>query len=116
MKRRLIYVAHPVSGDVQGNLARAKRWIHWIHSVRGAVPIAPWITDIESGEDDSDPIARAQGLARCEYTVSRCDELWLVGGRISGGMRAELNAAARAGIAIRDFTHLGAEPPEGDAP
>lgn len=26
----VLYVAHPVSGDVEANLARARRWLRWL--------------------------------------------------------------------------------------
>lgn len=110
---RLIYLAHPVSGDVPGNLARAKRWLAWANRTCGpdAYVIAPWIANIEAGEDDADPAARARGLRACCAVVEKCDELWLVGGRISDGMARERNTALVEMVTVRDLTAMGEEPP-----
>ncbi len=110
----LIYLAHPVSGDVPGNLARAKRWLKWAClSFPDDEVIAPWITECEIF-DDADPEQREQGLQRCERVVERCHVLILVGGRISSGMQREADAAraARYRTRVIDLTHLGDEPPE----
>lgn len=102
-------MAHPVSGDVQGNLARAKRWLAWLlREYPGAVVIAPWIHDIEALPlKDARPADRELGLMRCETIAARCDLVILVGGRISEGMRRE----AAVGRDVLDLTTLGEEPP-----
>lgn len=107
---RLLYLAHPVRGDVPGNLARARRWLRWLRTNAHpeAAIIAPWLLDIEVlGEDDGDPAQRERALQRCELVAQRCDVVVLVGGRISEGMRREAAAAP----AIVDLTYLGEEPP-----
>ena len=43
--------------------------------------------------------------------LDRCDELWLVGGKISSGMLAEAKVSYHAQQFVRDFTGLGEEPP-----
>ena len=107
---RLIYLAHPVRGDVAGNLARARRWWRWAVS-RGVAVCAPWITECEL-YDDADEAQRGAAMARNLEALRRCDELWLVGGRISVGMIFELEAARRARVAVVDYTGwLGEEPP-----
>ena len=114
MKRpglRVVYLAHPVSGDVPGNLARARRWLAWAIAAHADVaPIAPWITQCEV-QDDAHEKQRARGLRDDCAVVARCDELWLVGGRISAGMRLERVAAEDAGVLVVDLTRLGEEPP-----
>jgi hypothetical protein len=110
---RLIYLAHPVSGDVAANLERAKRWLAWANRQCGpdAYVIAPWIANIEAGEDDADPKQRQRGLEACCAVVERCDELWLCGGAFSDGMAHEHNAALLEMISVRDLLALGEEPP-----
>ena len=106
------YMAHPVGGDVDNNIARAKRWLRLLteQAPRCAV-IAPWIANIEAGEDDNDPIQRSRGLAKAALVATRCDYVLLVGGRVSDGMVIERDAAKRAGAEIIDLTALGEEPP-----
>lgn len=111
-KLRVIYVAHPVSGDVRGNVNRALRWLRWLmERTPGAVFVAPWIEALLAGADDSDPVQRERGLRDNLEIIKRCDALVLVGGRVSTGMRIELNYAWLHGHACIDLTHLGAEPP-----
>lgn len=108
-KLPVLYLAHPVSGDVPGNVARAKRWLRWACRAFGACAvIAPWIQAIELGEDDSNPVQRELGLRRDEAIAARCDAVLLVGGRRSSGMAREASVAR----AVIDMTMLGDEPPE----
>ena len=110
---RVVYLAAPVAGAVAENVARAKRWLRWAWRIPDIVPIAPWLTPVElfAADADDDHEARELGLLRDCAVVARCDELWLVGGRISEGMRREAAAAARAGLVVTDLTGLGKEPP-----
>lgn len=107
------YVAHPVSGDVTANLARALRWLHWLSSGAPTTAfIAPWIAGLMSGDDDSDPAVRARAIDHCATVVKRCDCIILCGGRVSAGMAIERDAMIVAGGKVVDLTHLGEEPPE----
>lgn len=107
----LLFLSHPVAGDVPGNLRRALRWLAYLTATRTESIIAPWIAGLMAGEDDSDPKQRERGLQTCVETVRRCDGIILVGGRISSGMRRELDAVRETGGRVIDLTHLGAEPP-----
>lgn len=110
--RKIFYVAAPVSGDVQGNLERALRWLKWLRDRDPSTTyIAPWVAALLSGEDDNDPQARERGLVDCETVAARCDGIVLCGGRISSGMARERRAVIMAGGERRDLTYLGAEPP-----
>lgn len=110
MGRAVLYVAHPLGGDVDGNIKRALRWLEWLRRSFPTVTfIAPWIASVMSGEDDSDPAQREAGLVDAETIVDRCSGVVLVGGRISSGMMRE-SAAARW---TSDLTWLGEEPPVG---
>lgn len=110
---RVLYLAHPVSGDVAANVERGKRWLRWAQRVfSGCAVIAPWMQAIEViGDDDANPEHRERGLRRDEAVVACCDGVILVGGRVSAGMARE-RAAARHVI---DLTLLGDEPPGGVA-
>lgn len=110
---RIVYLAHPVSGDVAGNLARAKRWYKWIATNFDVAIIADWIVTCEV-LDDSREADRALGMAMNDTLISHlcCDEVWLVGGRVSAGMSSEWALADDLDLAVKDLTFLGAEPPE----
>lgn len=100
---KITYLAHPVSGDVPGNLAEARRWIRWLYDhVPGIAVLAPWITTCEV-LDENNPEHRKLGL-RCDIAViARCDAILLVGPVLSAGMRAELLAAESHGLHILNF-------------
>jgi hypothetical protein len=112
MTRRLMYLAHPVAGDVSGNIARVLRWYKAL-TLRHPdhVYVIPWLPDVMAF-DDSNPADRAAGFARNMMHIERADGIVLVGGRISRGMAVELAAAERAGKLVLDLTDLGPEPPK----
>jgi hypothetical protein len=107
----LIFMAHPVGGDVSANLARAKRWLRWLQDkLPDDSIIAPWISYCEV-HDDADPVERERGIRRNLALIERCDRVVLVGGRISEGMQREAVHAAAFGAAVVNWSHLGGEPP-----
>lgn len=110
--RRVYYMAHPVGGDVDGNIKRALRWIAWLRrSFPGDTFVAPWIEAILSGQDDNDPEQREAGLVDCEAVVPRCDGIVCVGGQVTIGMAREGRCSARHGRLVFDLTGFGPEPP-----
>jgi hypothetical protein len=110
---KIVYMAHPVSGDVEANLKRAKKWIKWIEANHSNVAVvANWIIECEIWDDD-DPAQRAAGLRRDLAIIKRCDELWMVGPRVSSGMAQERDQALQFGLRVRDLTRLELlEPPD----
>jgi len=109
--KRVIYMAHPVSGDVEANLARARRWLLWIYREHpDTAVVCNWILDCEI-LDDSNPDDRSMGLRHDLAIIERVDAVWLVGGRVSEGMQAEADHAATVGVDVVDCTYLGTEPP-----
>jgi hypothetical protein len=107
---RVIYLAHPLGSgpDRETNRAAAAKWLaHFVGN--GVAVIADWI--ILSGEWAELPEKRALGMAANMALVARCDEVWMVGGRVSPGMKAEAEEARRLGKAVLDLTWMGALPP-----
>jgi hypothetical protein len=109
----MVYIAHPVSGDVDGNIIRAKAWLKYLEAGNPwIVFVCQWILGVELW-DDADPVQRERGLKRCLAQVERCDEIRLVGPKVSTGMLREARHAAEFGVEIKDFTKAGREmPPE----
>lgn len=107
---RAIYVAHPLGAgaDREQNRANASKWCAWVAGL-GHAPVADWI--ILSGELEESPENREMGLAIDRALVARCDEVWLVGGRVSPGMRIEAKTASAHGKPVYDLTSLGYAPP-----
>lgn len=105
---KVVYVAHPLgTGPArESNRFRAAQWVAWVGE-QGCAPVADWITLSGVWTEDK----RELGLAIDVALVARCDELWLVGGRVSPGMAIEAEAARKAGVKVVDLTHLGLLPP-----
>jgi hypothetical protein len=110
--RRVAYVAHPVSGDVAGNLARICRWLPWLLTHHPEVSFCtPWFYYVMA-LDDRHAAYRERGMSDDLAILLRCDAIVLVGGTLSVGMRGELELATQAELAVIDYLHLGPEPPE----
>jgi hypothetical protein len=105
---------------LEANLDRAMRWLAWLRrSFPETTFIAPWIASVLAGADDADDAQRAAGMADACAVVERCDGIVLCGGRISEGMRREMEHGVRMTYQRLDtpmfqvyvLTKLGAEPP-----
>jgi hypothetical protein len=111
--RRVVYVAHPLNAPTReamdANRENAARWCALIAKTFKFGTIADWI--VLSSQWDETTENRELGLALDLTLLGRCDELWLVGGRISAGMAIELEHARKIGLRIVDLTSLGYECP-----
>jgi len=89
---KLIYLAHPVAGDVPGNLKKARAWMKLIQNHTGHAVMADWITECEI-YDDANPEERAAGFQRNFKRLEICDEIYIAGEsealKKSRGMKAE---------------------------
>jgi hypothetical protein len=101
---KTVYIAAPLGGGEQRevNRLRAERWVCWAAEAMGVAPVATWTT-LAAAWDES---KRDLGLAIDVALVERCDEIWMVGGRISPGMMIEGRHSKR----IIDLTGWGEEP------
>lgn len=97
---KIAYIAHPIGGDIQANLADLRRIIRLINSTEpDIVPFAPYYADIVS-LDDNIPEERERGIKNDSHILKSgiVNELWLTGSVISKGMQAEKNLAESLGI------------------
>jgi hypothetical protein len=115
---RVVYLAHALSAPtregIEANRARGARWAAWILKTYRVAVIADWIWC--TGELEETQENRTLGLAMDVELVSRADEVWLVGERISEGMRIEATQAFRLGKMVFDLTAYSSrtnEPPAG---
>lgn len=122
---KVVYLAHPVAapcacgptcmrydlsaGGVPCNLARARRWLAWALAAHPDVAFClSWLPYLEVLPDSGE--SRARGLRDDCEMATWCDELWLLGGRISSGMARERDAMIAAGKTVVDLTPLGVYP------
>jgi hypothetical protein len=125
----IIYVAHPVSGDVKANCEKVLLWLRWLtEKDPSRIYIAPWVGEVMA-HLDQDPIPAAfydRVLSDDEEVVARLDGILLCGVGTTGpyarpnglmkstGMTREVAAAALAGNYIIDLRRF-ANPDEAQA-
>lgn len=103
---KIVYIAHPVSGDVRGNIEKIIAIAKDINkSYREVVPFVPYLVDLFA-LDDSVPAERARGIKNdiAIFNKGIIDELWLFGDRISNGMAAEIQLANDLSIPVFPMT------------
>lgn len=99
---KIVYIAHPVAGDVKGNTEKIIAILRHINLNHDhVIPFAPYIGDVLA-LNDNQPIERVLGIRNCLATINSgiIDELWIYGPRISGGMHTEIDHAYELGIPI----------------
>lgn len=103
---KICYIAHPIGGDIENNLADLRRIVRKINLDAGIdiVPFVPYYADIVS-MDDNIPSERQRGINNDTAILESgiVDQLWLTGPRLSAGMKAEKEIAERMGIPVHDF-------------
>lgn len=114
---RIIYIAHPIGGDVEANLADLRRILRIINTnthpnkvigetfdFKDVYACAPYYADIVS-LDDHNPLERAIGMNHnTEIILSGVfEELWLTGDKVSLGMKEEIKHFILLGKEVRDF-------------
>lgn len=106
--KKVVYVAHPLAGDIPGNIERAKQICREIAHRRfpEVVPVCP--LPAFSFLNDENPEERNIALEYCFALLQRCDELWLAGNwRESEGCRMEKELAEKLGIPVKEYTEKG---------
>jgi len=99
---QLIYIASPLSGDVEQNLDFARQACRYAVA-QGVTPFAPHLLYPQM-LDDNDPAERQLGIDMGNQMLELCDELWLCGDRISTGMEGERKLAEELGIPVRGIS------------
>lgn len=100
---KVVYIAHPISEDDTGNLAKILHIIRDINMEEpDVIPFAPYFADVMAMNDDV-PEERDRGMRNNHHYFESgfIDELWLFGDHISGGMHTEIGWAMEFGIKIR---------------
>ena len=100
--RPIVYICSPYSGDVEGNVAAARRYSRFAVD-KGYIPIAPHLLYPQFLNDD-DEQERELGLFFGNALMSKCAEVWVFGSRISAGMEAEIKRAKWKDYRLRYFT------------
>ena len=99
----LVYVASPFAGDTEYNVRKAQGYCRFTVS-KGCIPIAPHLL-YPQFMDDGDKGQRELGLSFALILLGKCDELWVFGDKISGGMAREIAKAKKRNMPIKYHNH-----------
>jgi hypothetical protein len=99
---KIVYIAHPIGGNVTANLEKVKQIIRHINMTEpDVVPFAHYFVDCHCLNDNV-PIERERGIKN-DIALMRAgfiNEVWLYGDKISTGMSHEIALASELGIPI----------------
>jgi hypothetical protein len=110
-----VYLAHPLGAKthegILKNLNTAKLWYKWAcdHYWPNHCFNMMWALNVEV-YDDANAVDRERGMQRNYAHIKRCDELWLLGPRISEGMEDEARFAHRCRIPVYNLTSESLDP------
>lgn len=121
MKKKIVYIAHPISGDIEGNLKDLARILRIInmnqvtlagptlgkietYDFSNIIPQAPYYHDIVA-LDDNNPLERNRGIENDTAMIMTgiYDELWLTGNKISFGMEKERQLFIKIGKPVVNY-------------
>lgn len=105
IKKKIVYIAHPISGNIEENLRDIIRIVRYINlNFRDVSPQVPYYVDILALNDNY-PEERARGIENDTAMIETgvYDELWLTGDNISFGMRKEIELFKKLGKPIANF-------------
>lgn len=106
MDKKIVYIAHPISGDIKGNLEKIRKIIRDINIKHDDIlPFAHYWVDCHA-LDDTNAEERQRGIDNDIVLFKRrfIDELWLYGDKISSGMKSEIELARELNIKIVPMT------------
>ena len=100
MSIKMVFIAHPIRGDIKGNMQKALHVCAAVHSEK-IFPIAPYLSALQYLHDHT-PTERKRSIkGNHEYFRRKfIDELWLCGDCITYGMVEEIIWATQHNIPI----------------
>lgn len=100
---KMVYIASPLRGDYNQNIKNAVEYCR-LATESGVLALAPHII-FSQWCNDSIPEQREQGLKLGLSLLEKAEELWVMGSRISEGMKGEIDFAREYGIPILYVEH-----------
>lgn len=100
---KMVYIASPLRGNYNTNIKNAVEYCR-LAGERGVLPLAPHII-FSQWCNDTVPQQREQGLQLGLALLEKSDELWIMGEKISEGMRGEISFAMEHGIPAYHITN-----------
>ena len=100
--RPIVYICSPYAGDTENNVKAAQGYSRFAVD-KGYIPLAPHLL-FPQFMNDADSAQRKLGLFFGNVLMSKCNELWVFGDKVSSGMSAEIERAKRKSYIIRYFS------------
>ena len=97
-KKKVAFISHPLKGDLEGNTNKVKQICRSLIN-DGVIPLATHML-FPSFLDDNIPEERETGMKATLELLSRSDEVWVYGDRISEGMKREIELAKNLNIPV----------------
>lgn len=107
--RPLVYICSPYSGDIAGNMRKARQYCRFAVD-RGAIPLAAHLLFPQFMSESAE---RELALFMDMVLVGKCEEVWVFGERVTSGMAWEIAKAKKKNMTIRYFTESCKETTEG---
>ena len=98
--RPLVYICSPYSGDIELNTKKAQCFSRFAVD-QGAIPLTPHLLLPQFMKEESE---RELAMFMDMVFLSKCEQVWVFGGVISEGMKAEIEKAKKKHMPIRYFT------------
>ncbi len=99
VKQKFVFIAHPISGDKEGNIVKVIQIASMIHTLE-IIPVFPLYFHQQYLKDAGEEIELHKESVRAYFECGKVDELWLFGSEISNGMRTEILYAQQNGIPV----------------
>jgi len=96
---KMVFVAHPISGDVENNCRRVLEICRQIHT-KEVIPVFPRFTWSQYLGDSPEDKELAIAVNEAYFRSGAVDELWVYGDELSEGMIREIRLAHELGIRI----------------
>ena len=98
--RPLVYICSPYAGDMETNAENAKKYSRFaVESM--AIPFAPHLLMPQYMDEGTE---RELALRMGIIFLSKCEQVWVFGERVSDGMAYEIRKAVNMGKKVRYFT------------
>ena len=100
-EKKIVFICSPYKDDIELNTIRAKRYGRYAVTKR-VVPIIPHLMYTQFLNEDCYE-ERATGLDMGLVLLSKCQEIWVFGSRISKGMEIEIEEARKKNMPIKYY-------------
>ncbi|MGN0241922.1 MAG: DUF4406 domain-containing protein [Candidatus Weimeria sp.] len=97
----LVYICAPFGGDTRTNTRKAADFAAFAYT-RGNIPLTPHL--LFPFMDDRDPDERRLALRMDIVLMGKCEEVWVLGSRVTPGMEEEIRKAKSRRQRVRYFT------------